>query len=61
MSDLAKMEEKFRAAKKAGKVTAKMREELRAARQQFRENGRGLPDGSAVQPATVNAKAGVHG
>lgn len=60
MTDLAKLEDKFRAAKKAGKVTDKMKAELRAARQKFRESERSLLDG-AVRPATINAEAGVHG
>lgn len=58
---LAKLEEKFVAAKKAGKATAKMKAELRAARQEFREKHRGLPDGAVVRPATVRATAGVNG
>lgn len=59
---LAELEEKFVAAKKSKKVTSKMKEDLRAARQEFREKHRGVPvDGVAVQPATVQAKAGVNG
>lgn len=58
---LAKLEEKFAAAKKAGKANAKMKEELRAARRVYREKHRGLPDGVAVQPKTVAVTAGVNG
>lgn len=58
---LAKAEEKFVAAKKAGKTTDKMKADLRAARQEYREKYRGLPDGTAVQPATVKVKTGVNG
>lgn len=59
---LARLEEKFAAAKASGKVSDKMKADLRAARQEFREKHRGLPvDGVAVQPATIKAKAGVNG
>lgn len=57
---LAKLEEKFVAAKAAGNVSPKLKAELRAARQDYRENYRGLPDGTAVKPATVKVSAGVN-
>lgn len=58
---LAKAEEKFVAAKKAGKATSAMKADLRAARQEYREKYRGLPEGASVQPVTVKVKTGVNG
>ena len=52
---LAKLEQKFVEAKEAGKVSDKMKLEVRAARQDFRDNFRGTPAAGA-QPATVGAK-----
>lgn len=53
---LAKLEDKFVAAKADGKVTPKMKTDLRAARQDYRNNYR-TPAAAGAQPATVNAKA----
>jgi len=53
---LAKQEEKFVQAKTAGKVTMKMKLDLRAARQDFRENFR---DNVTVSPGTVGSSATV--
>ena len=58
---LAKLEEKFIVAKKAGNATAKMKADLRVARQEYRDKHRGLPGGVAVQPDTVKVTAGVNG
>lgn len=58
---LAVLEAKFVAAKQARKVTPKMKADLRAARQEYREKYRGLPvDGVAVNPKTVTVTAGVN-
>lgn len=52
---LAKLEQKFVEAKAADKVTPKMKSEVRAARQHYRENYRTAPAAGA-QPDTVGAK-----
>lgn len=56
---LARLEEQFVAAKAAGVATPELKAELRAARQKYRETYRGSPEGTAVQPATVEVTAGV--
>lgn len=56
---VARIEERFLAAKAAGKLTEELRAELRAAREHFRANHRGLPEGTSVQPATVETTAAV--
>lgn len=53
---LAELEEAFVEAKAKNKVTTEMRNELRAARQEFRETWR---ENVVVQPSTVNASADV--
>lgn len=55
---LAKTCEKFRKAKAEGKATRKMRHDLRAARQHYRENFRVGGPGT-VQPATIVGTAGT--
>ena len=52
---LAKLEEKFVAAKAEGKVTPKMKTELRATRQDYRDNYR-VSTGTGAQPATIETK-----
>ena len=56
---LAKIGEKFRAAKADGTLTRKMKNELRAGRQDYRDNYRVSPEGTAVNPGTIAATGGV--
>lgn len=57
---LAKLEDKFVQAKEAGKLTTKMKNDLRAARADYRFNYRAAPAAGA-QPATVTAGGKVQG
>jgi hypothetical protein len=52
---LEKLEQKFVEAKAAGKVTDKMKHEVRAARQDFRDNYRS-PAAAGASPKTVSGK-----
>lgn len=53
---LAELEQKFVAAKAAGKLTNKLRHELREARRAYRDRWRPV-DPNGAQPTTVTSKA----
>lgn len=56
---LMELEEKFRDAKAKGKVTDKMKADLRAARYDYRTNHRPAPK-SGASPGTIGVTVGVN-
>lgn len=60
---LAKLERKFRKAKEDGKVTTKLKLEVRAARRNYRENFRHLEGvtGTVVNPEMISTSVATKG